>query len=139
MPLQRLFFMNSEFVQQQAEYLARRLDGEPDNSTRIQKAYQIVYGRPATEEEVQGGIEYLRAEPMKEYEEAKARHKEKKARRSRERGRGQSGQEAETEMPSPPPLSKMMAGVIPGADGDRGKEGSTFAGDHDGTIHAKCF
>jgi mono/diheme cytochrome c family protein len=70
-PLQRLFFMNSEFVQQQAERLARRAEGEPDNTARIQKIYQLVYGRVATAEEVKIGLEYLRTEPLKEYEEQK--------------------------------------------------------------------
>jgi hypothetical protein len=71
-PLQRLFFMNSDFVQQQAEHVAQRVAGEPDNTARIQKAYRLVYGRAATPEEVNIGLEYLRGEPMKEYEEQKA-------------------------------------------------------------------
>jgi mono/diheme cytochrome c family protein len=71
-PLQRLFFMNSDFVQQQAEHLARRAELEPDNAARIQKIYQLVYGRVATAEEVKIGLEYLRTEPLKEYEEQKA-------------------------------------------------------------------
>jgi mono/diheme cytochrome c family protein len=70
-PLQRLFFMNSEFVQQQAEHLARRAEAEPDNTRRIQRIYQLVYGRVATAEEVKIGLEYLRTEPLKEYEEQK--------------------------------------------------------------------
>jgi mono/diheme cytochrome c family protein len=70
-PLQRLFFMNSDFVQQQAEHLAQRAEAEPDNAARIQKIYQLVYGRVATAEEVKIGLEYLRTEPLKEYEELK--------------------------------------------------------------------
>ena len=103
-------------MQQQAEYLARRLETEPDPPARIQKAYQILYGRAATEEEVQAGVEYLKAEPMKEYEEAKAREKEKKAKES-EKG---ADKKPESEMPAPPPVSKMMAGVVPGAGEDKG-------------------
>jgi mono/diheme cytochrome c family protein len=72
-PLQRLFFMNSDFVQQQAEHLARRVAAEPDNAARIQKAYRLVFGRDATAEELKIGLEYLRGEPMKEYEEQKAK------------------------------------------------------------------
>src|SRR5207302_6645234 len=41
-PLQRLFFMNSDFVQQQAELLARKLDSEPSNTARVQQAYRLV-------------------------------------------------------------------------------------------------
>lgn len=77
-PLQRLFFMNSDFVQQQAELLAQRAASEPDNTARIQKMYRLVFGRPATPDETQTGLEYLRAEPMKEYEEQK-QAKDKKA------------------------------------------------------------
>ncbi len=72
-PLQRLFFMNSDFVQQQAEVLAQEVAAEPDNEARIRKAYRLVFAREATPEEVKLGSEYLRAEPMKEYEEQKAK------------------------------------------------------------------
>jgi mono/diheme cytochrome c family protein/cytochrome c553 len=101
-PLQRLFFMNSEFVQQQAEYLARRLETEPETPARIQKAYQILYGRAATDDEVQAGIEYLKAEPMKEYEEAKAREQEKKAKEA-EKGAVARRRSRRAEVPAPAP------------------------------------
>ncbi len=71
-PLQRLFFMNSDFMQQQAEALARRVADAPDNAARIRKAYQLVFGREATDAEIRAGLDYLSAEPMKEYEERKA-------------------------------------------------------------------
>ncbi len=77
-PLQRLFFMNSDFVQQQGELLAKRVADEPTNTARIQKIYRILYGRAATAEELQAGIDYLRTEPMRDYEERKAA-KEKEA------------------------------------------------------------
>ena len=44
-PLQRLFFMNSDFMQQQGELLARRLESEADATARIQKAYRLIFGR----------------------------------------------------------------------------------------------
>ena len=44
-PLQRLFFMNSDFMQQQGERLARLVEGEPDNTARIRKAYRLISGR----------------------------------------------------------------------------------------------
>jgi mono/diheme cytochrome c family protein len=78
-PLQRLFFMNSDFVQQQAELLARRVAEEADAPAKIQKSYLLLYGRNATPKEVEAGIEFLRTEPMREYEERKAKEKEKKA------------------------------------------------------------
>jgi len=76
-PLQRLFFMNSDFVQQQGELIAKRVAEEPDTTAKIQKMYALLFGRAATSEEVKAGIEYLRAEPMKEYEERKAKEKQK--------------------------------------------------------------
>src|SRR5262249_44591494 len=76
-PLQRLFFMNSDFVQQQAELLFRKIESEPTSEARIQKAYRLVFARAATPEEVKLGLEYLRAEPLKEYEEHKKAEEEK--------------------------------------------------------------
>jgi hypothetical protein len=72
-PLQRLFLMNSDFMQVEAEELAKRVANEVDNRTRIKKAYQYIYGRDATEEEIALGIDYLKSEPMLEYDELKAR------------------------------------------------------------------
>jgi hypothetical protein len=54
-PLQRLFFMNSDFMQQQGELLARRVAAEPDNTARIQKTYRLIFGRAATDAEVKAG------------------------------------------------------------------------------------
>jgi hypothetical protein len=70
-PLQRLFLMNSDFVQVEAEELAKRVAAEPDNRARIRKIYQLAYGRDPKEEEFQLGLEYLRTEPLREYEENK--------------------------------------------------------------------
>ena len=70
-PLQRLFLMNSDFMQAEAEQLAKRVAAEPDNRSRIRKAYLLVYGRDPSEQEIKLGIEYLHAEPMREFEENK--------------------------------------------------------------------
>ena len=72
-PLQRLFLMNSDFVQYEAEELAKRVAGEADNRARIRKLYKLLYGRQPSEQEIVAGIEYLKAEPMLEYEEGKKR------------------------------------------------------------------
>ncbi len=68
-PLQRLFLMNSDFVQVESEALAKRVAAEQDNRARIRKLYLLVYGREAKEAEIQAGLDYLRSEPLKEYEE----------------------------------------------------------------------
>jgi hypothetical protein len=70
-PLQRLFLMNSDFIQVEAEELAKRVAGEPDNRARIRKAYLLAYGRDPSEEEIELGLDYLHAEPLREYEENK--------------------------------------------------------------------
>ncbi len=72
-PLQRLFLMNSDFMQLEAEELAKRVANESDNRARIKKAYEYVYGREATEEEIGLGLQYLKSEPIVEYDEAKTR------------------------------------------------------------------
>ena len=78
-PLQRLFFMNSDFAGQEAELLAKRVASEPDNASRIRKAYGIVLGRAPSEEELKTGLEYLKREPMQEYEERKQAEAKKEA------------------------------------------------------------
>ncbi|MBY0504879.1 MAG: PSD1 and planctomycete cytochrome C domain-containing protein [Bryobacteraceae bacterium] len=70
-PQQRLFLMNSDFMQLEAEELAKRVASEPNNRARIRKAHQLVHGRDPSEAEVALGLEYLKAEPMLEYEEGK--------------------------------------------------------------------
>jgi hypothetical protein len=60
-------------MQVEAEELAKRVANEPDNRSRIKKVYQYVYGRDASEEEIVLGLEYLKSEPLLEYEEQKAK------------------------------------------------------------------
>jgi mono/diheme cytochrome c family protein len=57
-PLQRLFFLNSELMNREAKGLAARLKGKSD-AERIQQAYALLYSRPATEAEIQVGLRYL--------------------------------------------------------------------------------
>ncbi len=76
-PSQRLFLMNSDFMQIEAEELAKRVAGEANNRERIRKAYRLVFGRDATEEEIVLGTEYLKAEPLLEYEERKNKKPER--------------------------------------------------------------
>jgi mono/diheme cytochrome c family protein len=84
-PLQRLFLMNSDFVQIEAEALYKRIAAESDNRARIRKLYSLVYGRDPKEAEIQAGLEYLRIEPLKEYEESKIRAKEKEEEAEKEK------------------------------------------------------
>ena len=119
-PLQRLFFMNSDFMQQHAEKLAERVAFEPTDEARIQKAYRLIFGRVATTAEVQAGREFLITEPMKQYEERKVEAGKASAKALAEGGNAASGPAAPAseESPEAPPGAApemgMMAGVVPG-------------------------
>ena len=130
-PLQRLFFMNSDFMQQHAERLAGQVADEPDDTARIGKAYRLIFGRAPSDAEVAAGRAFLKAEAQKQYEDRKA--EQKKAEQDKAE-RMKSGK-AEPEPPAAEPDEKkegagddgggdgepaaapdgMMAGVVPGA------------------------
>jgi hypothetical protein len=59
-PLQRLFFMNSELVAAESRSLVGRLQAEPDDAARIRKAYRLLLGREARPQEVQMGMAFLK-------------------------------------------------------------------------------
>jgi hypothetical protein len=63
-PLQRLFFLNSEIVTRQAAALALRLEREGGT---VDAAYRIVFGRAAREEERTLGDEFQRENGWKQY------------------------------------------------------------------------
>jgi hypothetical protein len=107
-PLQRLFFMNSDFVQQQAESLAKRLEDESTISARIQKAYRLVFGRAASPQELQAGIEYLTNEPMRQYED----RKQADAAKAKDPDKPKAEAMAPLELAGMDPEG-MMAGVVP--------------------------
>ena len=141
-PLQRLFLMNSDFMQAEAEQLAKRVAGEPDNRARIRKAYQLIFGRDPSEQEIKLGIDYLHAEPMKEYEENKNKPADPAAGGGRG-GRGGAGPMV-TEAAKPeagaaaageggaaanaggaaPMGMGMMGGMFPGFGGAGGRRGA---------------
>ena len=141
-PLQRLFLMNSDFMQQQAERIADRVNAEVTDAARIRKAYRLVFGRTPTAAELQAGLEFLDAEPMRQYEERKAKEVKdakdaedaaaaaKKVAEAMGTGAGVTPQVAAAAAPvlpaSPvaaPPAAPvpdgMMAGVVPGAAGPK--------------------
>lgn len=64
-PLQRLFMMNSVFVEQQAAGLTKRLTG--DDNERMRQAYRILYGRPPSPEEARLGLAFVRKSNWNEY------------------------------------------------------------------------
>jgi hypothetical protein len=117
-PLQRLFFMNSDFVQQHAERLAEKFADEANDTARIEKAYRVIFGRAPTPAEVTAGLEFLRGEALKQYEERRA----EAAKAEKEKMSGVAGTTPAPDgaMPAdgPPadatPMEGMMAGVVPG-------------------------
>jgi Protein of unknown function (DUF1549)/Protein of unknown function (DUF1553)/Planctomycete cytochrome C len=121
-PLQRLFFMNSDFMQQQGELVARKLANEPDNTARIQKAYRLIFGRAANDAEVRAGLTFIATEPLKDYEERKAEAAKKEKEHDAKDAKDGNGSKASTntgdgeKADGPEKVGEgMMAGVIPGA------------------------
>jgi mono/diheme cytochrome c family protein len=64
-PQQRLFFLNNSFVHKQADRLAERIKDAGDHTAQIKKAFEIVYQREATPEEIAAAMELLTMEPIK--------------------------------------------------------------------------
>ncbi|WP_051669400.1 DUF1549 domain-containing protein [Bryobacter aggregatus] len=100
-PLQRLFLLNSDFMQYEAEEIAKRVMPEPDNRARVKKMFQVIYGRDASEEEIKLGIEYIKSEPMLSYEERKKKEKEAAPAARGRGGRGGTGGPGGAMAPSP--------------------------------------
>ncbi|MDP2321997.1 MAG: PSD1 and planctomycete cytochrome C domain-containing protein [Acidobacteriota bacterium] len=111
-PLQRLFFMNSDFMQQHAERVAEHVADEPDDAARIAKVYRKLFGRAPTAEETKAGRDFLQAEALKQYEErrAKARMPPEKDAAATDAAPDKSDAPMEG-----PPADGMMAGAKPGA------------------------
>lgn len=60
-PLQALTLRNDAFMLRQAEYFADRLEKiSPDPTTQIREAYEICYGRGASDAEAEQLVEYSR-------------------------------------------------------------------------------
>ena len=125
-PLQRLFLMNSDFMQLESEELAKRVAGEPDNRSRVRKVYMLAYGRDPSEEEIKLGLNYLHAEPLREYEEEKSKPEED--------GGGRGGKPAFTGAAKPetpaadvtaePAAPEMGMGMFGGMGGRGGRGGA---------------
>jgi mono/diheme cytochrome c family protein len=131
-PLQRLFLMNSDFMQVESEELAKRVAGEPDNRSRIRKVYMLAYGRDPSEEEIKLGLDYLHAEPMREYEEEKNKPPEDGGGRGG-RGGGTSFTgaakpaqiEGAADAEPAPAVPEMGMGMFGGMGGRGGRGGAT--------------
>jgi hypothetical protein len=63
-PQQRLFFLNNEIVHAQAEALAEKLKSEASPEVQVRKAYQTVFQRGPSSEELAAALELLRSTPI---------------------------------------------------------------------------
>ena len=60
MPLQSLYFMNSDFLWKQADPVAKRLgDQTEEDSAKIGKAYRLLYDRAPSHTEIERGLKFL--------------------------------------------------------------------------------
>jgi mono/diheme cytochrome c family protein len=64
-PVQRLYFMNNDFVYEQAGKLAERVLSKGSDEARIAEAYCLLYGRAPTTQEMKIGLEFLASTPEK--------------------------------------------------------------------------
>jgi len=122
-PLQRLFLMNSDFVQLESEALYKRVAAEPNNAARIRKLYNLVYGRDPKEAEVQIALDYLKTEPIKEYEESKTRALEKEKEKDKEKKESEDAKPITDAKSSTPKPSGTGAAPDPQADGPSAEGG----------------
>jgi hypothetical protein len=58
-PLQQLFVLNSEFMVRNAKALVTRLEKVADDEERVRHAFTLVYGRPATQREIDLAVSFL--------------------------------------------------------------------------------
>jgi hypothetical protein len=122
-PLQRLFLMNSDFMQQHSELIARRVETEPDSRSRIRKAYRLVFGREPTESELSAGVQYVTQEPLRAYEERKAEAAKKDLEAAKK-----PGMPGATQPPQGPPEDRkdadrgMAEGMMAGVNGSGEKK-----------------
>jgi len=59
-PLQALFFLNNERVHEQAERVSQRLIHErPDDASRVERAYELLFSRPPAEDEAAQAMSFL--------------------------------------------------------------------------------
>jgi hypothetical protein len=58
---QAMFMLNSPFIREQSTHFARRLLNDPaaDQASRIRTAFQLAFGRPASDQEIRDGADYL--------------------------------------------------------------------------------
>ncbi len=69
-PLQQLFVMNSEFVQERAVALAKSAEGESDINAKVREMYRRLLGRDPDESEVRLAEGFLEKSTLAQYAQA---------------------------------------------------------------------
>jgi Protein of unknown function (DUF1553)/Protein of unknown function (DUF1549)/Planctomycete cytochrome C len=69
-PLQQLFVMNSAFIRQQAEALAKGAETEPDNRAKAQNLFRKILLRDPSPKETDLGLSYLGQATLAQYAQA---------------------------------------------------------------------
>ena len=69
-PLQQLFVMNSAFIQERAEALAKSVEREPDNNAKARGMYRRLLGRDPGENELKLAEQYLEQATPAQYAQA---------------------------------------------------------------------
>jgi hypothetical protein len=69
-PLQQLFTLNSPFMQELSARFVSRLERQAgtDNAKRIELAYRILFGRPASPSEVELGLAYVQSSRIEDWQ-----------------------------------------------------------------------
>ena len=71
-PQQRLFFLNNGVVREQAGTIADRL--KPDSEeVQVKKAFELIYQRPPSAEEIAASVAYLKKPPIQSADEKTAK------------------------------------------------------------------
>src|SRR5262249_56106490 len=104
------------------ERRGRLYKGKLNQTVRVQRAYCLVFGRAATPEEIRLGLDYIRNEPLKEYEERKKAEEEKEKKKAEKKEMTDKqvevpavAQGGVVDMPDTAGMDPngMMAGVVP--------------------------
>jgi len=64
-PVQRLYFMNNDFVYDQAGKLAERVYPKGSDVARITEVYRLLFGRAPNKQEIDVGLAFLKTTPEK--------------------------------------------------------------------------
>jgi hypothetical protein len=101
-PQQRLFFLNNAVVQEQAATIADRLKSD-SQELQVKKAFELIYQRPPSTEEISVSIAYLKKPPIQQAEETPAKTEEAPAKK------GNEGAAARKALPDSPLRSFVWA------------------------------